>query len=103
MKRKSPAQGRAISTTPIAGSDCTDYCRHLRGRRSASWRLPVLDSGRADPWHYEAGERGYPEAAEYLIACGLTPAPNLSAMRSMWQDSPESRRVARIISERWVA
>jgi hypothetical protein len=79
-----------------------NVARQLPVRRATSWRLPLLDSRKSDPWWYpEPGECGYPEAAAHLLDCGLTPAPNLPAMRSMWKASPESRRVARIISERW--
>lgn len=101
-QRKSPAQGRAISTTPIANTDTTAYARRLRRRRAASWRLPVLDSGRSDPWRYLGpGERGYEDAAGNLLDHGLTPAPNLLALRSMWKASTDSRRVAQVIGERW--
>jgi hypothetical protein len=74
----------------------------LRRRRAASWRLPVLESGRSDPWWYpEPGERGYAAASAYLLALGLTPAPNPPALRAMWLAGAESRRVAQVVAERW--
>jgi hypothetical protein len=29
------------------------YTAGLRRRREASWRLPVLECGRSDPWYYD--------------------------------------------------
>jgi hypothetical protein len=79
-------------------------CRsELHRRRSASWRLPVLDSGRSEPWLYGDGPalRGYEDAAVHLLSLGLTPAPNLPALREMWRAGAEIRLVAQVISERW--
>jgi hypothetical protein len=47
------------------------------------------------------GVRGYREAAEHLLALGLTPAPNLPALRAMWTAGSETRRIAGIIAQRW--
>jgi hypothetical protein len=68
----------------------------LRARRAASWRIPG-----GDPWFYEPPAAGYELAAEHLIDHGLLPAPNLSAMRSMWRAGGQSQRTARFIAERW--
>jgi hypothetical protein len=79
-------------------------CRsELHRRRSASWRLPVLDSGRADPWLYEDGPalRGYEDAALHLMSLGLTPAPDLPALQAMWKAGAESRRAAQVVAQRW--
>jgi hypothetical protein len=74
----------------------------LRRRRGASYRLPVLDSCHSNPWWCELpSERGYAQAAEHLLNCGLTPAPNLAALRSMWKAGGASRRAAQVIAERW--
>lgn len=95
---------------PAAPSESTtaDKCeskaiaRKQRRRRARSWRLPTLDSGRSDPWWYPGpGERGYEDAAGHLLDHGLTPAPNLLALRSMWKAGSDSRRVAQVIVERW--
>jgi hypothetical protein len=77
-------------------------CGQMRARRAASQRLAALDSGRSDPWWYEPpGERGYDAAAAHLLELGLTPAPNLPALRAMWKAGPESRRVAQVLAELW--
>jgi hypothetical protein len=74
----------------------------LRCRRSASRRLAILDSGRADPWVYEPpGVSGYEAAARHLLDHGLVAAPNLPALREMWKAGGESRRVAQVIFEWW--
>jgi hypothetical protein len=87
--------------------DTTNYVAGLHRRRQASYRLPVLDSGRSDPWHYdqpaEPSEQdvdGYCAAATLLIGMGLLPAPNVPAMRVMWRRA-EQRDLARYIAERW--
>ena len=33
--------------------DCDTYPAQLRRRREASYRLPVLECGRSDPWYYD--------------------------------------------------
>jgi hypothetical protein len=79
----------------------------LRRRRAASYRLPVLDCGRSDPWYYddpEPSERaadGYYATARHLLAAGMLPAPNVPAMRLMWRRDVEQRELARYIAERW--
>lgn len=78
------------------------HAARLRCRRAASWRLPVLESGHADPWRYPApGERGYPEAAEHLLTHGFTPAQNVPALKMMWQAGGPHRRNAEIIAAAW--
>jgi len=87
-------------------TDATAIAVQLRRRRAASYRLPVLDCGRSDPWYYdrpELSERtadGYCAAALHLIAAGLLPAPDLGAMRILWRRDTEQRNVARQIAER---
>jgi len=64
--------------------------------------VPELDCRRSDPWFYpEPGERGYAAAAAYLLELGLTPAPNLPALRAMWKTRGESQHAAWVISDRW--
>jgi hypothetical protein len=71
---------------------------HIQSRRRDSVRRMVG----GDPWRYPPpGERGYPEAAEYLLELDLLPAPNVPAMRSMWRCGGHSRRTAQLISEAW--
>lgn len=83
--------------------NATRYQRQLRLRRAASYRLHVLESGRSDPWHYPPPTRGYPEAAQHLLECGLTPAPNQEALQAMRKHGGRSFRAAKLIAERWEA
>ena len=84
------------------GSHSTAIVQELHRRRAASRRLPVLECRRSDPWHYqEPGERSYPAAAHHLLELGLTPAPNLLALRSMWKAGGDSRYQADIIVKTW--
>jgi hypothetical protein len=77
-------------------------CADLRRCRTASWRLPVLETGRSDPWWYpDPGERGYEDAAHHLLSYGLIPAPNREGLRLMGKSGSESRRAAELIAERW--
>jgi hypothetical protein len=92
---KGPINSLGSHHTTPAG---IEYSRGIRRRRAASWRIPG-----GDPWRYEPPVGGYEEAAMHLLELGLTPGLCLPAMRQMWRDSPESRRVVRIISERWAA
>jgi hypothetical protein len=102
----SPADVEVDSHTTNA-TDVTAIAVQLRRRRAASYRLPVLDSGRADPWYYDRPEpsertvEGYCAAATHLLALGLVPAPDLDAMRLMWRRDVEQRRLAQYIAERW--
>lgn len=79
----------------------TDSGTQCRMRRAASWRLPVLDSRRADPWWYEPPSAGYEAAAHHLLGHGLTPAPNVTALRGMWNCGGAGRAAAEIVAERW--
>ncbi len=78
-----------------------DAASQLRRRRAASHRLVRLDSGRAEPWHYEPPKHGYPSAAEHLSAVGPCAHPDLDAMREMWRAGGASRVLAARISEFW--
>jgi hypothetical protein len=84
------------------GSHSTAIAQELPRRRATSWRLPVLQCGRSDPWFYpEPGERGYAAAAHHLLELGLTPAPSLDGLRLMWKRSGNGRRMAQVVAERW--
>ncbi len=43
----------------------------------------------------------YSAAAQHLLDHGVTPAPNVPAMRVMWRRGGADQRLARRISERW--
>jgi hypothetical protein len=43
----------------------------------------------------------YEDAAVRLLGHGLTPAPNVAALRAMWAHGGDGRRMAQIIAERW--
>jgi hypothetical protein len=111
VEGRTPDQGRPSTNSSHHSKQPTgaNYTGHraeqqLRCRRSASRRLAILDSGRADPQAYEPpGVIGYEDAAFHLLSMGLTPAPNLPAMRAMWAAGGESRRVAQVIAERWAS
>ncbi|MGH6683965.1 MAG: hypothetical protein ACRECA_08620 [Pseudolabrys sp.] len=99
---------RPTTTYNTSHREETGYLHHsdltpvqMRARRGGSRRLPVLGSGRSDPWWYEPPIAGYPEAAEHLLAAGLLPAPNIAALQDMWKRGGRSRHVARLIAERW--
>jgi hypothetical protein len=99
------------ATTTTTTVDALNYINGCRRRRAATYRVPPIDCGCADPWTcrcYDAPEPsernadGYHAAALHLLAAGLLPAPNLGAMRTLWRrrDS-EQRELARHIAERW--
>lgn len=85
---------------------CTDLAIGKR-RSDAARRLLALECGCSDPWlchcHEPECVRGYAEAAAHLLGAGLTPAPNLPAMRQMWRRGGEPQRLAQAISQRWGA
>lgn len=101
-----PAGNGAISTT----TRCVpQYSHQLRQRRSASYRLPALNCGCRDPWPCRHPDdqvtdrevNGYRDAAQHLLAHGLTPVPNLPAMRAMWKRGGDQQRLAMQIAGRW--
>ncbi|OBB08921.1 hypothetical protein A5668_11945 [Mycolicibacterium fortuitum] len=82
----------------------------LRRRRAATYRLPALDCGHTDPWVCDCRNDiemtdqyvdGYRDAAEHLLSQGLTPAPNLPAMRAMWKRGGDDQRLAMRIAQLW--
>jgi hypothetical protein len=102
MNEERPPKGPLNSLSSLHTANPTASIVASRRRRDASHRLPVLESGLSDPWWYpEPGDRGYEHAAMHLLSLGLTPSPNLPAMRAMYRCGGESRRVAQVISERW--
>lgn len=104
-KRRPAGNGAASTSTP----DTHHYTAGLRRRRATTCRLPVLDCGHVDPWtcRHDADDitdqyiDGYRDAAQHLLANGLTPAPNLAAMRAMWRRGGAERDLVRVIAERW--
>lgn len=81
----------AYSTTR---RQCADA---LGRRRAASYRLPVLESGRSDPWWCEPpGPRGYEQAALHLLERGLLPAANREGLQVM-----RDRQAAQRIAQAW--
>lgn len=100
-ERKRPVPSDRPSPDNTQCTDSTSYVQGLRRRRAASYRLPVLESGSADPWSYERSDAGYEEAAEHLLELGLTPAPNLDGLRVMRSRGGHQRRTADTITERW--
>jgi hypothetical protein len=101
--RKPPQPPHSAVQPNAAARQCAgDTVAGLHRRRAASRRLPVLDSSRSDPWHYEPPRvRGYEEAARHLLGHGLTPAPNSAALRELWKAGGESRAAAEAIADRW--
>jgi hypothetical protein len=102
QKRRTPAgQGGGTSIPHEGSSNSSQVCRQLRARRFASWRLPLLETGRSDPWHYEPPTAGYEEAALHLLEHGLTPAPNPEGLRLMWRSGGQSLQAAEFIAQAW--
>jgi len=89
----------------------TSYLAGLHRRRTAAQDMRSLHCGCRDPWtcrHYDEPVLltdqfvdGYRDACEHLLAEGLTPAPNLDALRVMWQRRGEEQRLAIRIAEAW--
>ena len=100
-KKRMPAPaGTGTRNQPQSGkprdNDSTCYARSLRVRRSASYRLPG-----GDPWIYPALTDGYERAVLHLTELGLTPAPNVEALRAMHRRGGRQRRAAERIAEAW--
>lgn len=96
-----PAGNGAESTT---ASGANHYIAGLRRRRAATYRLPALDCGHADPTcRHDTPTSGYAQAAAHLLQLGLTPAPNLPALRNMWRAGGDNQRLAIQIAQRWEA
>lgn len=106
-EERRPPKGAASTNQPRSAHH---YIAGLRRRRAATYRLPVLDCGHADPWTCKCSDSdnatdqyidGYRDAAQHLLAQGLTPAPNLPAMRGMWKRGGDDQRLAVRIAQRW--
>jgi hypothetical protein len=104
-KENRPAGNGAESSpddTPKGNLYLSLICRQLRARRAASYRLPVLECGRSDPWHYRPpGAAGYEDAALHLLELGLTPAPNRDGLMAIWRRGGHSRQAAEFIADAW--
>lgn len=89
----------------------TSYLAGLHRRREAAADLRPMLCGCRDPWpcrHYEEPVSitdqfvdGYRDACEHLLAEGLTPAPNVDALRVMWRRGGQEQRLAMRITELW--
>lgn len=87
------------------------YVAGIRRRRAYADKASLLSCGRCtDPWTCRCREAqpindqyvdGYRDAAKHLLAQGLTPAPNVDAMRILWRRGGDDQRIARRISELW--
>jgi hypothetical protein len=88
------------------------YPTQLRRRRAyADKSCHLLACGRCtDPWTCrcyddpEMSERyidGYRDAALDLLSEGLTPAPNVEAMRILWRRGGNDQRLAVRLAELW--
>ncbi|MCV7237706.1 hypothetical protein [Mycolicibacterium celeriflavum] len=83
----------------------------LRRRRAYAHTCRFISCGRCtDPWTCrcwnpdEITDRyvdGYRDAAQHLLDQGLTPAPNVLALRVMWRRGGDDQRLARRVAERW--
>jgi len=91
MTSLQPAQRRreaALRLPPLARCGCIrdpEACVHRCGREPLT----------------EKYVDGYSDAGQHLLDRGLTPAPNLPAMRVLWRRCGEDQRLAREISEPW--
>lgn len=86
-----PLPSKAATATNITErAQSSDYLAALRCRRATSRRLPILDCGRADPWHYdevpltEHQVDAWERAVAHLTAAGfraIIPAEILEGLR----------------------
>ena len=105
----SEKENRPAGNGPESRTGCNHYIQQLRQRRDAASRLPVLDCGHRDPWTCRhdpvtVTDRyidGFRDAAKHLLASGMTPAPDLTAMRALWRRGGAERDLVRAIAERW--
>jgi len=93
-------RGTDINITDTLDSADNSIVGQWQRRHRASRRLPVLASGRADPWRYPPATDGYAAAARHLLEQGFTPAPNWEALRAMWKRG-DDRIVAELVAARW--
>lgn len=107
-KENRPAGNGAESRT----TGCTQYIAGLHRRRAATYRAEPLKCSCRDPWtckcYSDSDDTtdqyidGYRDAAQHLLAHGLTPAPNVVAMRGLWGRGGTDRDLARTVAERWI-
>lgn len=100
-----PANGTSTShDRPVDDPKLPVRCIRCRG--------PVAVSRRYDAGcEHQAGVKprqsdgapiaGYEAAARHLLGRGLLPAPNLPALRAMWREGGQKRRLAVFIAESW--
>ena len=102
-ENQEPTNGLGSHHTTSTSNDHTAVARRLRLRRGASYRLPVLESGRSDPWWYAPPTAAYELAAAHLLGHGLTPAPNREGLQAMRRRGGHHYRAAKLIEQRWEA
>jgi hypothetical protein len=87
-----------------------EYIAGLHRRRAHIYRCEKLPCGCVDSWTCRCYDSdvvtdryvdGYFDAVRHLLAQGLTPAPNLPAMRVGWRWGGHEQHLARRISELW--
>ena len=81
---------------------CGPDPRPWRRRRAASWRLVPLDCGCRDPWPCrctspalsDAALDGWRDAANHVLAGGLTPLVPIEVRRALWRRQGADRLLA---------
>lgn len=97
MSREKPGAPEATGLIHKSIDTTTDEPEFIawRRRREASYRLPVLDGGRSDPWHYDDPPLtdhqldGAVAAAAHLLTAGLAPLFDLDTLRALWSRDRE--------------
>ena len=93
------AAGGRCEDQPKRNAEACTSVQQLRRRRAASWRLPLLDCGHADPLDCRHTERppsekmfdAGREAAEHLLGHGLTPLLSVETRRALWRRGGDDR------------
>lgn len=82
----------------------------MKRRQYIAIRSAPLNCGCRDPLVCRCGRPdevteqyvdGYRDAAHHLLSQGLTPAPNIAAMRVLWRRGGDEQRLAVRLSELW--
>jgi hypothetical protein len=98
-----PSHPDAADSATCSGGVASD----LRRRREASYRLPVLECGRSDPWYYDEPELSenqldaWEAAAAHLLEQGMVPLVPADPLRELWQRRGSSRALAELLHRRY--